>query len=207
LIRTFSTNKPNSALRSVLFFCVLVLTISCSSATRNLFFDIPPPEPEDESKAEPDSELMPESQSPGAAGGLALYHPSDLEIDRPEIEDVMDWEQALELLPKDEKGNADWVAALRDGTIKPRALEPSDRAVESFRLDFFLKAKKPKNDAFFPHSIHLEWMGCDSCHPAVFRYRDNEISMKTMRKGKFCGACHGSVAFSAKACKRCHLDK
>ena len=115
----------------------------------------------------------------------------------------VDWLRGAKL-PVSAKGEPDWSAALREGIVRPRALDPSDRAVESFRLDFFMRAEKTKFDAWFPHSSHLQWMGCDSCHPAVFEYLDNEITMKQIRAGESCGACHGSVAFSAKDCKRCH---
>ena len=185
----------------------VLAVISCSHSTRTLFFDIPPPKPKP-----PEAQEADQAQPAGGAGqgqaveAAAFLHPHDLETDRPPIEEILDWEEALELLPKDEKGNPDWVKAQKTGIIKPRALDPRDRNNEWFRMDFFLPSDKPKFEAYFPHSAHVAMMGCDSCHPAVFRFRDNEITMKTMRKGENCGTCHGSVAFSTKDCKRCHTS-
>lgn len=208
-------NHPNlkrvssSALFSALFVLLGLLTVACSSATRSLFFDIPEKPPETE---QPVAEISEEAKpTTGATSELPVtttqsVHPADIEADRPPIEEASTWEEALELLPKDAKGQPDWDAALREEVIKPRALDSADRQGSAFKLDFYLKADKPKFDAYFPHSSHLQWMGCESCHPAVFRYRDNEMSMKSIRNGEHCGACHDTVAFPAKTCKRCHTS-
>jgi c(7)-type cytochrome triheme protein len=135
-----------------------------------------------------------------------MTHPADIEENRPAIENVSSWEEALEMLPKDAMGQPDWAAALRDGLIMPRAMDPDDRNAEVFKLDFFLKGANPMFDAWFPHSSHLQWMGCDSCHPAVFKYKDNDMSMATINQGQYCGACHGKIAFPATNCKRCHTN-
>jgi c(7)-type cytochrome triheme protein len=203
LIRTVLHKTGNSALKSALFSFIILFSISCSHSTRSLFFDIPPPEPETE-PAQPQADTGPSASQ--LVDGAQFVHPHDLEKDRPPLENILVWEEALKLLPKDKKGNADWVKAQKDGTIKPRAMNPRDRNGDSFHLDFYLRNDKPKFEAYFPHSAHVALIGCDSCHPAVFRYRDNEITMKTMRKGENCGACHGSVAFSTKNCKRCHTS-
>jgi len=203
-LRRLNNKRLNSALKGALFGFVTAILLSCSPATRQLLFDIPPPKPK--SNEEEILQVQTETGSPalGSTARGSSVHPHDLEQNRPAIEDITNWEEALALLPTSKKGEPDWSAALREDLVKPRALEPSDRDVEVFKLDFFMRAKKPKNDAWFPHSSHLQWMGCESCHPAVFEYLDNEVSMKQIRGGEACGACHGSVAFSAKDCKRCH---
>jgi len=137
---------------------------------------------------------------------VTAVNPADLEENRPPIESVTTWEEARELLPKDFMGQPDWVAALNEGVIMPRALEPADRDAEVFQLDFFLKGANAMFDAYFPHSTHLKFTGCDSCHPTVFKYRDNDMSMAAINQGQYCGACHGKVAFAATACKRCHTN-
>lgn len=185
---------------------VSLFLAACSQKALSVFLDIPPPDPESELQETAET-AEPESDPAGISTGSNQWlgtHPSDMETDRPPIEDTLVWEEALELLPTNKKGEPDWSAALREGVIKPRALDPADRRAEWFALDFYLRADKPKFDAWFPHSSHLAWMGCDSCHPAVFEYRDNEITMKNIRAGEHCGACHGKVAFTAKDCKRCH---
>jgi len=195
----------NSALKSALFFVSLTFLNSCSHSTRSIFFDIPPPKPNSETPVSQPDTAASENSLSSIDGGL-FVHPHDLEVNRPPIEDILVWEEAIELLPKDSNGNPDWVQAQKDGIIKPRALHPLDRSMQWFGLDFYLQNDKPKFEAYFPHSAHVALMGCDSCHPAIFRYRDNEITMKTMRKGENCGTCHGSVAFSTKNCKRCHTS-
>jgi len=65
-----------------------------------------------------------------------------------------------------------------------------------------------EDDAFFPHSSHTQWLSCKNCHMSIYPYRRNPATMKEMKKGKSCGVCHGKnkVAFSLKACDRCHLN-
>ena len=206
LLRTVPSKIESSALKSALLSVALLAIVSCSHSTRTLFFDIPPPKPQQGEQVQ-DKDTRPaasglETDSRLTIDETAFIHPHDLEIDRPPIEEILIWEEALKLLPKDEKDNPDWVQAKKDEIIKPRALEPGDRNSSWFGLDFYLRSDKPKFEAYFPHSAHVALMGCDSCHPAIFRYRDNEITMKTMRKGENCGTCHGSVAFSTKNCKR-----
>ena len=204
--KTHFQKHTNSALFSALFVFAGLALVSCSPAARSLFFDIPEPGPESENQvvAQPEE---PEPQSViGPAMSISTLHPADLENNRPEIEQAPNWEAALEMLPRDVMGQPDWAAALRDGVVMPRAMDPDDRNAGMFKLDFYLKGPNPMFDAFFPHSTHLQWMGCESCHPAVFKYRDNEISMAAINKGEYCGACHGKVAFAATNCKRCHTN-
>ncbi len=192
------TSAPIGAL--VLFTALLLA--ACSHKTRSLFFDVPPPEPESETTV---AESPAGEESNAFYGGLSA-HPADRTTNRPEIEQVASWEEALALLPTNKKGAPDWAEALRQGIVEPRALDPRDRMAEYFKLDFFIQAEKARFDAWFPHSSHLAWMGCESCHPAVFKYADNEMTMKAMRGGEGCGTCHGSVAFTLKDCKRCHTQ-
>lgn len=65
----------------------------------------------------------------------------------------------------------------------------------------------------FDHAQHqASGLGCGDCHDALFKKKqgsadvNNALTMKALRKGKFCGACHdGKQAFSAsKNCKKCH---
>ncbi len=65
-----------------------------------------------------------------------------------------------------------------------------------------------EDDAYFPHSAHTQWLSCKNCHMTIYPLRRNPATMKEMKKGKSCGVCHGrdKVAFSLKACDRCHLN-
>ena len=65
----------------------------------------------------------------------------------------------------------------------------------------------------FNHDTHKSaGMGCGDCHNALFKKKagstdaGNALTMKALRKGKYCGSCHdGQQAFSAsKNCKQCH---
>ena len=68
----------------------------------------------------------------------------------------------------------------------------------------------------FSHQKHkATGLDCDDCHDALFKKKKgstdagNALTMKTLRKGKFCGSCHdGSRAFSVRgSCKKCHNSK
>lgn len=64
-------------------------------------------------------------------------------------------------------------------------------------------------DVIFPHSVHTYWLGCKNCHPKIFNPKlgANPMSMKAIWEGRYCGKCHGSVAFPLgpdENCRRCH---
>lgn len=65
----------------------------------------------------------------------------------------------------------------------------------------------------FNHDTHKKaGADCGDCHDALFKKKkgstdvNNALTMKALRKGKYCGSCHdGKKAFSAsKNCKQCH---
>ena len=191
--------KGFSVVKYLLLFSALFLFTSCSDKALSLFFDIPPPTAEEMAAAE--AEKVSESSVPAAPSPAILT-----EEDRPVIESVATWEQALEMLPKDDIDEVDWVVALREGTIRPRAsIDGKDNPQAAiFRWDFYFPGPDPSYDAYFPHSGHTNWVGCESCHPAIFRYRELEVTMDRITEGEFCGACHGTVAFTLDNCPRCH---
>ena len=63
----------------------------------------------------------------------------------------------------------------------------------------------------FPHWFHRVRFRCAVCHGDLaikMRAGGNEITMKEVMDGKFCGACHnGQVAWSAERCDLCHTGK
>lgn len=195
----------------------LFLVVSCSDETLSLFFDITP-QTEEEKAAEAAADA-----AKAAAKAAAKRAPSASaaqtgavvdEGERPEFEAILDWEQASELLPKDDIDEVDWMAALRQGVIKPRAqiMGQGNPQARVFKWDFFFAGPEPETDALFPHSGHTEWLTCESCHPAIFPYRElgmdasdkYGISMDRVFEGEFCGKCHGVVAFALDSCMRCH---
>ena len=60
----------------------------------------------------------------------------------------------------------------------------------------------------FSHEKHTVWNGCELCHPQIFgiRKRAQIYDMQEIFEGKFCGACHGQVAFPNTDCRLCHTD-
>ena len=196
----------------------LFFAISCSDETLSLFFDIPPPTAQ-EKAAEAAAAKQAEEEAAAAAQTATRSGTSAVaeeEGERPEIEAFLDWEQASEMLPKDDIDEVDWVAALREGIIKPRRQLPgqADPQVLHFKFDFYFSGPDPESDAYFPHSVHTEWLTCESCHPAIFPYRDiglagaedYAITMDQVFEGEYCGKCHGTVAFVLDSCNRCHKE-
>jgi len=123
---------------------------------------------------------------------------------------------ALDALPKDPYGNVNWTAAVLEGYIKPRgSLDPDAEEELPLELNVFIEAKVPlMHNVIFPHSIHTYWLGCGACHPGIFipEAGANQISMNGIFEGKWCGRCHGKVAFPPGIpedpkgnCNRCHV--
>lgn len=202
------------ALATLFLFCLLI-AVSCSTATKQLFFDIQPPTAEEiaaknrqenarrAAVVEEGVEQYEDSKSFGSAS-VNDNQP------RPEIESATTWEQVEEMLPKDYKKKTDWVAAVEQGMVRPRSgMDPTTEYVKAFKYDFIMPAEEPKNEAYFPHSAHTAWLSCKNCHMTIFPYKRNPATMKEMRGGASCGACHGkdNVAFSLSNCKRCHLQR
>jgi c(7)-type cytochrome triheme protein len=172
---------------------VLAITafIGCGRVA-SVFFDVP----------EPSSASEAGSPAPSATSGA----PARQDTVRPPIESTLDPERALALLPRDATNGIDWVAALREGVVKPRSSAPGVETpvMTGFRFDFLIQGPNAMFDALFPHSSHVEWLACETCHPAIFPYRGAPITMDAVNKGEACGQCHGTVAFSPATCYRCH---
>ena len=123
-------------------------------------------------------------------------------------------DKLLAVLPDNGFGNrVDWVKALEDGIIAPKAtIDGKGKMVIFDRdIDFSVNASHPHPpDVIFSHKVHTEWLFCDSCHPTVFKMKaggNPELSMAKNFKGKYCGVCHGKVAFPFEDCFRCHAAK
>ncbi len=61
-------------------------------------------------------------------------------------------------------------------------------------------------DIIFSHKKHAVWNGCELCHPDIFDVRKGgtKYSMTDIFQGRYCGLCHGKVAFPNADCQRCH---
>lgn len=117
---------------------------------------------------------------------------------------------AFEALPKTKMGYVDWVAAIQQGIIKPRAfLDPNRRPMPPVNFNILYKVKfQGIPDAVFPHQPHTLWLDCRNCHPGIFLMRAgvNRVTMERILKGEACGRCHGKVAFPISDCFRCHFS-
>ena len=111
-------------------------------------------------------------------------------------------------LPKDAMGNLDWDTAVRDGLLYPLpAIEPGVSGKPPLPLDVLLDPHIAGLEVVFSHETHTYWLSCDTCHPSisVMQAGANPITMEKIYQGKYCGRCHGSVAFAVESgCSRCH---
>lgn len=154
----------------------------------------------------------PGAATPAAPADATSYAPPTTPADtvRPRIETLYHPDSVRALLPRDHAGNLDWMAALRSGLIRPRPALPGQRAPADgggfqFAFDFSYPGPDTTFDAFFPHSSHTEWLACQQCHPRIFEYRNTTVKMGDIFQGKYCGECHGKVAFPVlTGCERCH---
>ncbi|MBP1732235.1 MAG: cytochrome c, 6 heme-binding site [Deltaproteobacteria bacterium] len=114
--------------------------------------------------------------------------------------------------PKERFGNGiDWEKAEDEGYIKPvDVLEGTStpRKSLSIQKDFALGAKLAgMPDIIFSHKKHTVWNGCELCHPEIFAgvtKGTTKYSMVDIFEGRYCGACHTTVAFPLLDCQRCH---
>ena len=115
--------------------------------------------------------------------------------------------EALNLLPPDTAGNkVDWVRALRGGYIQPRSSVHSNEPVEILKGDIMMRQTGVLPFVRFPHEAHTEWLDCANCHEQIFKSQAGAtpVDMFQILEGKYCGVCHGAVAFPLTECSRCH---
>lgn len=115
-------------------------------------------------------------------------------------------------LPRERFGNGiDWEKAEAAGLIKPLDFIEGfsvKRPPLKVQKDFSLEAKiEGMPDIIYSHEKHTIWNGCEGCHPEIFfgiKKGLTKYSMVDIFEGKYCGACHGQVAFPLLDCQRCH---
>lgn len=201
-MRDYTLNKAYRPLFLVCFLTVFILLAGCDASTRNRIEDILYEKDDKEKLADVATSDYYESFSKmGVQGGRERSAPSIT---------------ALDALPKDPLGYVNWTIAVLEGYINPMgSLDPDEEEEEPFNLNIFIEAKVPlMHNVIFPHSIHTYWLNCSACHPGIFlpEAGANPISMVEIFEGKWCGRCHGKVAFppgvdgDPKAnCNRCHV--
>ena len=117
------------------------------------------------------------------------------------------YKEATAHLPKDATGFPDWMKALREGLIKPRAGLAPNASMNVLDLDIVMKNTKEMPNVRFPHLSHTMWLDCSNCHPTPFEPKAGAASIKMadIFRGQFCGMCHDRVAFvTFFSCFRCH---
>jgi c(7)-type cytochrome triheme protein len=111
-------------------------------------------------------------------------------------------------LPKDKYGLVDWAKLVRENIIKPKpSLDPNADEMPPLKMDVVIPAKGDfVNDVLYPHEMHTYWLKCEVCHPKIFvpAKGQNNMTMVGIVQGKWCGRCHGKVAFPLTDCNRCH---
>jgi c(7)-type cytochrome triheme protein len=114
--------------------------------------------------------------------------------------------------PKGRFGNnIDWEAAELEGKIKLTDTLPEisvKRRPLDVPKDYSIEAKMAGlPEIIFSHKKHAVWNGCELCHPDIYAVKTGatKYTMEDVFAGKFCGACHGSVAFPSIDCQRCHV--
>jgi c(7)-type cytochrome triheme protein len=125
---------------------------------------------------------------------------------------VYDFNAFTKNLPRGRFGNGvDWEKAEEAGLIQPLDfLEGVSIPRKSFtaQKDFALSSKlQGMPDIIFSHAKHTVWNGCELCHPEIFvgvKKGATKYSMVEIFDGKYCGACHVTVAFPLIDCGRCH---
>ncbi|MBM2838328.1 MAG: hypothetical protein HW415_953 [Deltaproteobacteria bacterium] len=133
-------------------------------------------------------------------------------IDSGKVRSVSGGPQAFRNLPRDAFGEVNWTTSVRDGFLAPKgSLDPNAVEDTPLNLNIFIEAKVPMMaNVIFPHSIHTYWLSCSNCHPDIFipEAGANPITMDEIWQGKWCGRCHGKVAFNfwpEANCRRCHM--
>jgi c(7)-type cytochrome triheme protein len=110
-------------------------------------------------------------------------------------------------LPLDRRGRVDWMKALREGLIQPRADLKGESTMSVLKLDIIMRNTAQMPYVRFPHESHTMWLECSNCHDAIFvpKAGANPINMAKIVRGEYCGVCHDRVAFmSLFDCERCH---
>ena len=147
------------------------------------------------------------SQNEDHAARRSLRDSGFYDPDNPDLFRLQTHDTAIGNLPKDVNGFPDWMRALKEGSIEPRAGMAPGAAMNVLDLDIIMMNTKEMPFVRFPHSSHTQWLECSNCHPKPFEPRAGaaKIAMADIFRGQFCGVCHDRVAFiTFFSCQRCH---
>lgn len=157
--------------------------------------------------APPENEAPPTPRREEHAARRALSGPGFHDPANADLRHLQRHDEAVATLPKDANGFPDWMRALREGRITPRASLKGDAEPEVLDLDVIMRNTREMPPVRFPHKAHTLWLACANCHPDPFEPRAgaNRIGMADIFRGRYCGVCHDRVAFiTFYSCPRCH---
>jgi len=131
-------------------------------------------------------------------------HNSKIDYGKEKFSDTKD-------LPKTSFGNKiDWVRAMDENLISPKKFLYDTAKPIKYEKHLILAAEWAMiPSAIFPHKSHVQWLDCSNCHPDIFNIKKKttkHFSMMYILNNRFCGVCHGKVAFPNDDCVRCHPD-
>lgn len=156
----------------------------------------------------PKSQANKKTTPPAATSRWKSFKDDSLhDMDNPALANLQQPSEALASLPKDSAGNyVNWVKALTEGHISPRTNIYEETKINVIDLDIYMDLNGSLPVVRFPHREHTMWLDCENCHEKIFKYKAGEtkFSMTDILNGKFCGQCHGAVAFPLTECRRCH---
>jgi c(7)-type cytochrome triheme protein len=115
-------------------------------------------------------------------------------------------------LPRGAFGEVDWEKAEAEGKVHPvDTFDGVSMPRPPLRMDrdvSFASQGAWMQDVRFSHKKHAIWNGCEVCHPDIFpstRAGTVKFTMLEISGGRYCGACHGKVAFALAYCEKCHV--
>lgn len=160
----------------------------------------PPPPPPPPKKAVPAGSSS--HQARQAIEQRDLHDPNN-----PDLPRLQRIDEATRYMPYDANGFPDWMRALQEGLIKPRAGLKGNEEMQVLDSDVIMRNTREMPYVRFPHRSHTLWLACSNCHPQPFKAEKggNPIQMTDIFRGNYCGMCHDRVAFiTFFSCFRCH---
>jgi c(7)-type cytochrome triheme protein len=128
------------------------------------------------------------------------------DINNPDMVLLQNPSESMADFTRNSWGRVDWMEALTSGEIEPKTGRHSNEPMQVIDLDIIMKDTGDMPWVKFPHTQHTHWLACKNCHPEPFPYREGivKFNMNDVLTGKYCGICHGKVAFSTMICDNCH---
>lgn len=152
------------------------------------------------------------AEEPGKDGEM-VQHCDRCHSEGNDVELKYNFYDFVEGFPRSRFGNrVDWMKAEDEGLV---TLEDYIEGISIERADLMMPEDRqlmPKvagmPQILFSHEKHTIWNGCELCHPQIFgiRQRAQIYDMQEIFEGKYCGACHGKVAFPNTDCRLCHTE-